>query len=131
MTVEQFQSGNRVIDRWNNVFEALTAEPRRQLIAALVDAPADQPVVLPEAAASPTVHSDLDFLQVDLRHTHLPLLDDAGFVRYESEPFRAYRGPRFEEVATVIETLHDAAADLPDSLVNGCQRLEEEHRLRD
>lgn len=129
MTVEQFQNGNRGIDRWDEVFEALTAKPRRQLVAALVDAPTDQPVVLPEAAASPTVPSDLDSLRIDLRHTHLPLLDDAGFVRYESEPFRAYRGPRFEEVATVIETLHDAAADLPESLVNGCQRLEEERRL--
>ncbi|MHC3436653.1 hypothetical protein ACYJ1Y_00810 [Natrialbaceae archaeon A-gly3] len=126
MTVERFQNGKRVIDRWNQVFEALTAEPRRQLIVSLLDAPDDESVSLPEAAASPTVPPEPDPLRIQLRHRHLPMLEDAGFVRWDEEPFQASRGPRFEEAAVVFETLHDNAAAIPDQLVRGCRRLEDE-----
>ena len=126
MTVERFRNGKRVIDRWNQVFEALTVEPRRQLIVSLLDAPADEPVSLPEASMSPTVPPEPDSLRIQLRHRHLPMLEDAKFVRWEDDPFRARRGPRFEEVAVVFETLHDNADTIPDQLVQGCRRLEDE-----
>lgn len=126
MTVERFQNGKRLIDRWNQVFEALTAEPRRQLIVSLLDAPADDPVPLPEAAASPTVPPEPDSLRIQLHHRHLPMLEEARFVRWDEEPFRASRGPRFEEAAVVFETLHDNAESIPDQLVRGCRRLEDE-----
>lgn len=38
----------------------------------------------------------------------------------------AERGSRFDEVAAVFDALHAEAADIPDSLVVGCQRLEAE-----
>lgn len=126
MTVERFRNGKQAIDRWNQVFEALTDESRRQLIVSLLDAPEGEPVPLPEAAASPTVPPEPDSLRVQLRHRHLPLLEDAGFVEWDEEPFQTSRGPRFEEVAIVFETLHDNATAIPDQLVRGCRRLEDE-----
>ncbi len=130
MTAERYRNGKRVIDRWNLVFEALAAEPRRQLIGSLVDAPGGGSVPLPEAAASPTVPPEPDSLRIQLRHRHLPMLEDAGFVRWNEEAFKASRGSRFEEVAVVLETLHHRADSVPDQLVRGCRRLEDERHGR-
>ena len=123
------ENGKRVVDGWNRVFEALSAEPRRQLVVALMDRPADQPAPLPERAINPNVPVDVEILRHELYHHHLPMLADGGFVEWRREPFVAFRGPRFEEVAAVFEALHATATALPDSLVVGCQRLEAERQL--
>ncbi|WP_255190752.1 hypothetical protein [Natronobeatus ordinarius] len=130
MTVERLEDGKRVIERWDRVFEALMAEPRRQLVVTLLDAGAGQPVSLPEAAMSPTVPPDRETLGTHLHHRHLPLLADSGFVRWEADPFRAWRGPNFEEVAVVVTLLQENAAVIPDTLVYGCRRLEREREQR-
>lgn len=57
------------------------------------------------------------------------MLADMGFVEWETEPFVASRGPQFEQVAVVFEALQSSATDLPDELVVGCQRLEQERQL--
>lgn len=130
MSVKRFRDGERVIERWDRAFEALTAEPRRQLIVTLLDGPATGPVSLPEAAMSPAVPPDHEEVQLALRHRHLPLLADAGFVQWERDPFRAWRGPNFEEAAVVLRALHQHADELPDQLVTGCRRLERERGWR-
>lgn len=128
MGTDQRHDGERVIERWDLAFRALSAEPRRQLIVSLMDAPAERRVSLPEAAMSPTVPPDPATLRRNLRHRHLPLLDDHGYVRWEQDRFRAQRGPRFEEVAVVLDALQSRAETIPDQLVSGCQRLEHERR---
>ncbi|WP_436343167.1 hypothetical protein [Natronorubrum sp. FCH18a] len=130
MTGVRYENGKRVIRGWNAVFRAVSAEPRRQLIVALLDSPADQPVPLPESAVNPNVPPDPDDHRRELLHCHLPMLADMGFVEWQTEPFVASRGPRFDEVAAVFEALQADAAGIPDSLVLGCQRLEEERELR-
>lgn len=115
-------------DRWDTVFTALSAEPRRQLIGALCDIPAENRVLLPEAAMSPAVEPDRERLRVELVHQHLPLLAEHGFVEWTTEPFRAGRGPRFEEVAITIELIRTNASQVPDTLVEGCRRLESERQ---
>ena len=116
----------QVIDSWDRVFTALSAEPRRQIIVALNDLPADNRVLLPEAAMSPTMQPDREQFVLELCHHHLPRLEAHGFIEWTKEPFRAARGPRFEEVAVVIELLQENATQIPDSLVYGCRRLEAE-----
>ncbi|MCU4753784.1 hypothetical protein OB919_17645 [Halobacteria archaeon AArc-curdl1] len=120
----------RVVDRWDAVFEAITAEPRRQLIVSLLDAPADQVVSLPESAVNPDVPADAERLRQELFHVHLPKLEDQGFIHWDRDPLTASRGPRFEEVAVVFSALHANAVDIPDSLVIGCHRLESERQER-
>jgi len=128
MSSTRFENGRRVVDRWDEVFRAASAEPRRQLVVSLLDAGDADPVSLPESAVNPNVPVDSETLRIELRHVHLPLLDELGFVRWESDPFRAFPGPRFDEIAVVFEALHSEATDLPDSLVVGCQRLEKERQ---
>ncbi|SEV99838.1 hypothetical protein [Natrinema salifodinae] len=122
------ENGQRVIEGWDTVFKALAAEPRRQLIVSLVDAPADQPVPLPESAINPNVPADPERLRQELRHQHLPLLGDQGFINWETDPLIASRGPQFDHVSVVFKALHETSTDIPDSLVIGCQRLERERQ---
>lgn len=116
-----------VVRRWDRIFDAVASEPRRQLIVSLMDADGG-PVFLPEAAANPNLPHDRDELRLRLRHRDLPVLAESGYVEYEHDPLRAFRGPRFEDVAIVFEALHACAEDVPDHLVLGCRRLERERR---
>lgn len=124
----KFENGKRVIERWDEVFEAVSAEPRRQLIISLMDADPDESVPLPEMAMNPNVPVEPARLRAKLYHAHLPMLADLGFVEWDTDPLRAFRGPRFEEVAVVFDSLQSMAGQIPDSLVIGCQRLEEERQ---
>ncbi|WP_255151269.1 hypothetical protein [Halorarius halobius] len=128
MTKVRFDNGRRIIERWDRVFEAASAEPRRQLIVSLMDADPEGSVLLPASAMNPNVPMDPDRLRTELYHQHLPLLAERGFIEWETEPMRASRGERFEEVAVVFEALHSTATEIPDSLVVGCQRLEAERQ---
>lgn len=130
MTEARFDNGKRVIERWDRVFEAVSAEPRRQLLVSLMDAGATDAVPLPESAINPNVPADPERLRVRLYHEHLPMLAEREFVEWETEPLRAFRGARFDEVAVVFDALHSRATDIPDSLVIGCQRLEAERQIR-
>jgi hypothetical protein len=125
----RFENGRRVIERWDRVFRAISAEPRRQLVVALLDAGPEGSVSLPEGAMNPNVPVDPASLRAALVHKHLPLLADCEFVAWDGAPLQATRGPRFEEVAVVFEALHSRATTVPDPLVQGCQRLERERQF--
>lgn len=122
MSEERYHDGERVVRRWDRVFEALSAAPRRQVLASLVTG--DEPVSLPESAAAPHGSVGCEALRVSLCHRHLPQLADAGFVDWESDPFRAYRGPRFDDVATVLRAMEPATATAPDPPAGGRRRQE-------
>ena len=128
MTEIRYRNGKNVIENWDRVFRALSEEPRRQLIVSLLDAPPDEPAPLPESAINPNVPVDLEVLEMKLRHNHLPMLANMGFVEWDTDPFVAFRGPKFDEVAVVFDALHTSAKDMPDQLVVGCQRLEQEQQ---
>lgn len=129
-TDARFENARQAIERWDAVFRALSAEPRRQLVVSLSDAPPEQSVPLPESAMNRTVPREPDRLRIDLRHNHLPTLAESGFVDWETEPLAASRGPRFREIAAVCEALQASSPGLPEPLVLGCQRLEEERQQR-
>ena len=105
-----------VTGRWNRVFNALAAEPRRRLVATLMDASDGGPVSLPEAATSPPVRADPERLVLELRHRHLPLLADADYVEWQSTPFTVSRGVRFAELEAVLDGLAANAAAVPTQL---------------
>ena len=123
-----FEDGERVSENWSTVFRCLSAEPRRQLVVSLLDAPSDESVPLPESAAMPNGPADPVLLRRALHHVHLPLLAENEFVTWDADPLVAARGPRFDEVGVVFEALHSAASSVPDSLVVGCRRLEAERQ---
>jgi len=42
--MKNYENGGQVSENWDTVFKSLSAEPRRQLLVSLLDAPPDQPV---------------------------------------------------------------------------------------
>lgn len=128
MLMTHLENGARVSENWDAVFRCLSAEPRRQLVVSLLDAPSDESVPLPESAAMPNVPSDPALLRRALHHVHLPMLAENEFVTWDADPLVAARGPRFDELAVVFDALHSTASSIPDSLVVGCRRLEAERQ---
>lgn len=112
-------------DRWDQLYDVLAAEPRREILRSLTHVPKDRRLPLPDAASSPNQSMDAETLNIELRHHHLPKLADAGYVRWESEPFCVQRGPRFEEPAFVVNTLLDSIDEIPRTLVDNCVVLSE------
>lgn len=130
MTQQRSENGERVVERWDRCFKAVSAEPRRQIIASLLEAPPDRSVSLPESAINPNIPVDTETLRVALHHNHLPMLAERGYIEWGSEPFEAFRGPRFEEVAAIFEALYSTASEIPESLIIGCQTLERKRQTQ-
>lgn len=120
------QNGEGVTEKWDRVFRAVAADPRRQIVGSLLDTDEGASVSLPAAALNPNVSRDVETLRRELYHTHLPMLEEMAFVHWDTDPFVASRGPDFEEVAIVFDALQAKASDIPESLVAGCRRLEAE-----
>lgn len=99
-------------DDWETIFSALRNVYRRRLLVALVEQDAsDDTVPVPEAVAGD--HDDLSVLQANLIHTHLPQLEQAGYITWEQDTHQITRGPHFDEIQPVIELLHDHQDELP------------------
>lgn len=60
---------------------------------------------------------DLAALRTQIRHVHLPKLEDAGLVKWDCEANVLRRGPRFEEIRPLLKLMHDHANDLPDDWI--------------
>jgi len=110
-------------DRWDQLFDVLSAEPRREIIISLRDAPPDERVPLPDAAESPNQSMESETLAIKLRHHHLPKLADAGYGHCESGPFCVQRGPNFAEAGFIVEKVFESIEEIPDSLLENCRVL--------
>ena len=124
MTTDRPGGRVSVDERWNRVFEALSARPRRRVVSALADVPDERRVPLPDAIQPASMDRDRETLRVELRHQHLPMLADAGYVRWDANRLTVQPGPEFAEVGAVWETLVDSTDRLPAELTDGCPVLE-------
>lgn len=109
-----------IYDRWDQFMYLLSAQPRRQIISTLMNAPEQEARALPDAATTPGRSTDPERFQIRLRQIHLPLLADASYVRWSGDPFEVRPGPRFEEPASVMEVLLSAEDRLAPALATGC-----------
>ena len=55
----------------------------------------------------------VDRIATEMHHTHLPRLAEAGYVEWDREDDVLRRGPRFDEVAPLIELLVVHEDELP------------------
>ena len=93
--------------------EALADTHRRRLLVALLEHnPQRDTGAVPE-----DVHEGekaLAALQTQFHHSHLPRLEDAGFVRWNRDTHEVMKGPRFDEIRPLLELMRDHADGLPD-----------------
>jgi hypothetical protein len=89
---------------------------RRILVAVGRDNPRDENDVTSESVASEAEEDDdaVELLKQQLYHTHLPKLDDAGFVEWDRDDGLLGRGPRFDEIEPLLELMNDHQDELPD-----------------
>ena len=89
----------------DQVFRALSHRVRRHLLKELMEETPQHPIPIPEV-------EDLDDeTQMRLRgwmaHTHLPTLEDMGFIKWDREGDVIGRGPKFDAVVPFLEVVED------------------------
>ncbi|WP_312911350.1 DUF7344 domain-containing protein [Natronosalvus caseinilyticus] len=91
------------------IFTALSAGPRRRVLAELYDQPVDG-VQVPEAILNDG--EERRDLEIALYHKHLPLLDDYGFIDWDPKTNRVAKGRRFDDLQPVLESFNDQADEV-------------------
>ena len=88
--------------------DALGHPYRRRILTRILD---HNPLDVTDFASGSD--ADSDRLLVELHHRHLPMLAEAGFVDWDREADVLRRGPRFDDVAPLIELLVAHSEELP------------------
>jgi len=89
----------------DDTFDALANEHRRTLLVALLDENPQRGTV------SPSVENDVGELKTKSRvetmlyHTHLPKLEEYGFIRWNRDTQDISKGPQFENIRPLLECL--------------------------
>ena len=60
--------------------------------------------------------TSLDRMQIQLRHIHLPKLEDEGVIEWNQDTQTVSRGPRFEEIEPVLRLLAANQSRFPNDL---------------
>lgn len=53
-------------------------------------------------------------LRIKITHVHLPKLEAYGYVRWDRNEGEVWKGPDYDEVAPVVELLHENRKELPE-----------------
>jgi hypothetical protein len=95
----------RTDDSLDELFELLSHKYRRYILLTLAtpDDRTDEPVEMTLFAGN----DEPDILRIELRHNHLPKLDDAGLVDWDPEAETLAHGPRFEAVEPFLELIDE------------------------
>lgn len=96
---------------WGQLFDVLSDEYRRRLLVTLLRRDPEDELRLAEA-----VHrgeKDVETLRIELRHRHLPRLEEADYVEWRRESRTVVAGPRFGEIRPILEHIHTHRDELP------------------
>jgi len=94
-------------------FDVLSHPERRRLLVALDDHnPRDENEFVANSVAGDG--DNLELLQLEMYHQHLPKLEEAGFIDYDRDSDAIMCGPRFEEIEPLIKLMNDHQDELPD-----------------
>ncbi|WP_227133749.1 transcriptional regulator [Halorubellus salinus] len=99
----------------DEMLDALSHIQRRKLLLALlVHNPQDDESVVIDADES--VDEELTRL-VEMKHVHLPKLEEYGFISWNQDTNHVSKGPNFEEIRPLLELLADNEDELPEDWV--------------
>ena len=99
-------------DRLDVSLDALSHPYRRRILARLHDHnPREEASFSTDSVADDS--EDADRVAIEIHHRHLPKLADAGFVDWDREAEVVRRGPRFDEIAPLIELMAKHRDELP------------------
>lgn len=97
----------------DQIFDVLSHPYRRRILTRLNQSnPRDEASFSTDSVADDT--EDEDEVAMDIHHRHLPKLVEAGFVEWDRETDAVTRGPRFEEIAPLINLMDKHEDELPE-----------------
>lgn len=101
---------------WHAMLQALEDRHRRRLLDRLLDHhPNEDTLRVPEDVY--VGEEDLDVLQEQLYHHHLPTLDAAGYINWEREDHEVEQGPKFNNIRPLLQLVRDHQDELPPGWV--------------
>lgn len=96
----------------DDVFRALSHGLRRRILIALMTDNPRRRDEFKTVEFRPTETAE-ETIELELKHAHLPQLDDAGFIDWNQETDTVTRGANFEEIRPLLELMDDHAEELP------------------
>lgn len=103
MSLEKGEDGDRVL--YNAVYRALQAPERRRILFRLLEHNPQEAVLVPE-----DVHvgeRELAELNIDLTHSHLPMLEGAGLIRWDRDTDQIHTGPKFGRIRGLLASVRE------------------------
>lgn len=106
------EAERNVMVSYNDVFDALAAGHRRQLLVKLLSSPhyvskpagisreiaqADENLLQRHLSSSRTI-AEADEYAISMHHVHLPKLAEYGFIEWHRDDNLVAQGPRFDEI---------------------------------
>lgn len=99
--------------RFDRALEAISHPDRRLVLVGLVEANPQREDFTPVAWADLTLGMTPSQL-IGVSHTHLPKLEDFGYVTWDRDAHAVHAGPQFDDVRILVQLLNDNADELPD-----------------
>jgi hypothetical protein len=100
--------------QWETHLRALADPYRRQLLVALLEHnPQDDDDIDPLDRVE-QAGKDGKFLKIELFHTHLPTLEESGYIEWNREKGKISKGPNWDEIAPLLALIQNHRAELPD-----------------
>ncbi|WP_255169216.1 DUF7344 domain-containing protein [Natrononativus amylolyticus] len=96
-------------------FQILANKHRRRLLTELLHSRGDGSICVPEEVVDE--EQTLENADVALRHQHLPLLEEAQFVRWNTDTQTVERGAKFDEICPLLTLLTANSQTLPGEWV--------------
>lgn len=103
---------NTNADALDESFDVLSHPFRRRILTRLHDHnPRDEAEFSADELADDA--DEVDRLVLEIHHRHLPKLAEKGFIDWDREADVITRGPRFDEIAPLIELMVNHRDELP------------------
>lgn len=96
----------------DTAFRLLANRHRRRLLLRFAEADPDEEVAVPADLAF--LGEDMETIETELHHTHLPMLSEAGVIDWDRGADSVRRGPLFDELQPLLELLIERRDRLPD-----------------
>lgn len=96
----------------DGLFDVLSHPYRRRILIRLHDRnPREESSFSTDSVGEEGV--DTDRLGIELHHHHLPKLEAAGFIDWDRDADAIRRGPRFDEIAPLLDLMDRHSDELP------------------
>ena len=101
---------------WETMMTVLADRSRRRLLMNLIEHnPQEERVNIPEGVQ--IGEEELEVLQTEFVHNHLPKLEEEGYIRWKRDSHEVVKGPKCDEIRPLLELISNHRDELPDGWI--------------